>query len=357
MATVGEVKAVWTAAKAAVGGIGAINREGRVELVDDQVVVYGDGELVIADIPLAVEEMVAVSGRDFDRILKAANTADQVEVAVNREECAGTINGIGFLTMNPDDSPEWIIYPMAEEYGPYRGDTVKGVAAFTGDKMRPILSGVAFRRNEVVATDAYRLCREKVRADNLPGEDAVVIPGRPLAAIGGRSKTVMVSSDGEQAQVSGEVRGFPVRWRGPAIAGKYPDYGILFPESWRVEAGFYPDRGVEGVRSVDAALDKGRPAKLSLNGTMEVSAEEVYGVSVPPVAIAGPVRWTGDTEREEMVVGVQARHLAEAVKYLDDGGGIMYRALSPSRPMLLSRKPMDGRGEREVLVMPIKLDD
>lgn len=374
MATVGEVRKAWTVAKAAVGGMKAINGgdiRGGVRILPDALEVWGRGEVVRVSIGLGVGP-VTVSGDTFAALVKLGKVSDEVAVEVeyplmgdgpkairwNGAE-APTING-DHLPDSSNDSEEW--------YGPYPGESVKGAAAFAskGD-MRPVLTAVAFQGDRIAATDSYRLAVERVIGGRMPGDDPVLVPARPLAAIGGKVDTVMIGVRDREVKVYGDLpigKGRPsigVEWCGTLIEGQFPKYDQLFPDpgAYQMEACFYPERGLAGVKAAADSVDKGRPAVLSLNGTVDISTDSPEGVSLPPVEVAGPVRWTGDGEVPEkpMRVGVNARYLLDAVKYLDDGGGIMYRAVSPLKPMLIERGARNGKGERQVLTMPLRLDD
>jgi len=367
MATVGEVRKAWTVAKAAVGGVGKIqpHNTGGVRILPECVEVWGGGECVRIAVKLGAGP-VAVDGHTLAALVKLGKPSDEITVEVDEGERVIVWNGAEARTINgsdlppsPSGSPEW--------YGPYPGESVKGAAGFTANEMRPILTAVAFIGDEVVATDSYRLSRERIVGGRMPGDDPLLIPARPLAAIGAKCESVMIAVEDREARVSGDIptgRGKPtvqVEWCGETVEGQYPKYDQITPdpEAYQVEACLYPERGIEAVEAAVASLDKSsRLARLTLNGEVEIATSTPEGITLPPAVMAGPARWTGDTPPEPMEVGINAGYLRDAVKYLDnDGGAVMLRVISPLRPVLMERKARNGRGERSVLTMPLRLAD
>ena len=372
MATVGEVRKAWTVAKAAVGGMKAINGgdiPGGVRILPSTLEVWGRGEVVRAAIGLGVGP-VTVSGDTFAALVKLGKPSDDVAVEVDYPLMgdgpkAIRWNGAEAPTINGDHLPDSVA-DAEEWYGPYPGESVKGAAGFASKAdARPVLTGVAFQGDRIAATDSYRLAVERVLGGRMP-EATLVVPAHPLAAIGGKVDSVMIGVRDREVKVYGDLPtgknrpSIGVEWCGTLIEGQFPKYDQLFPdpEAYQAEAAFYPERGLAGVKAaVDSLGKRNRLSVLSLNGNMEISTDTPEGVSLPPVEVAGPVRWTDGTPPEPMRVGVDARYLLDAVKYLDDGGAIMYRAVSPLRPMLIERKARNGRGERQVLTMPLRLAD
>lgn len=363
MAKVKEVRAVWTAAKAALGGIAALRSgygkpKGGVAIWPDCVEVFTGSESFTARIALGIGP-VRIDADDFAKLVKLGKPSDEVRVAVSNRGLRGRRflwwNG-GKVKLSDQDAPlmPQVEAVAADRFGPYPGPSVKGATTFAskGD-MRPILGAVAFRDDEIVATDSYRLSREVVEAANLPGEDAVLVPSRPLAAIGGKSDEVTIASDDERVSITGIIAGSLVEWTGWGIEGQYPKYEQLFPDEWGMEAELSED-AVEAVEAVTATAT----AVLSVNGTVEVGGQDHRfsgtqgdGVSLAPVPVSGPVTWEDGPPEEPVRIGANPHFLRDAVKYLAENGQVRYRAISPLRPML-----MDS-GNRQVLLMPLRIDD
>jgi len=357
MATIGEVRKAWTVAKAALGGIHAL-REGYmadnkgVAIWPDCVEVFTGSESFSVRLALGIGP-VRLTADDFAKLVKLGKPSDEVRVAVSNRGLRGRRflywNG-GKVRLSDKDAP---LLPQveggaADRFGPYPGASVKGAATFAapGD-MRPVLGAVAFQGDEVVATDSYRLSRERIAAANLPLDKTLLVPSRPLAAIGGKSEEVTITEDDGRVSVTGIVAGSLVEWTGRLIEGQFPKYDQLFPDDWGMEAELSED-AVEMVKAVTTS----ETAVLSVNGTVEIGGKSAEGVNVAPVTASGPVTWDSlGPPKEPVRIGANPKFLRDAVKYLSENGRVRYRATSALRPML-----MDS-GNREVLLMPLRLTD
>ena len=351
METVGEVRKSWTLAKRLCGGIRGVSG---VEVGPEWFRVWTRGSggragmVEITPGMVSMDRPVIVGGRDFDAAIKQGGARDTFRATNEGEGCR-----IGAITLTPATDPRAELPEITTVEGPvykYRGDTVKGVAAFASpDDMRPVLTAVEFRGNTVAATDSYRLGIEG--AEDGP-EESLLVPAQPLAAIGAAMDWVNISADDREVAVSGVIKatgGF-CRYTTAKVEGQFPEWDRIMPDDFRMRATL-TDGAADTVKAAEAFAGKDRPLRLTLNGSVEVDAELPDGGKFAPVSVSGSVRPEGDSVLgEATVIGANGTYLRSAIEFAGGSGAApVLRATAPDKAMLIES------GDRRVLVMPIRL--
>lgn len=362
MATQGEVSAALTLAKKVAGtgngsvqpeywltGEGLAVRTGKLEALGCE---FSEPISGLGDEPVKVDP------KALGKALKEWKAAEEIEATVED----GRLVMAGVVLPDVATDNEWGEWTDPEFSGAtfYHPNTVGKVCEFAStDEARPVLTGIHFESEGIVATDSYRL--GVMPACGCDAEGGVTVPGKVVKAFCSVARTDSEAkfhlrwSDTEMVEVSVESKkGTTFTWTGRSIEGQFPNYRQLIPDSWVATATVDPDEAIPHLEKCARwAADTRAALRMQLNGNVQALVEVRDGVSVKAAPIAGEVKWHEGDGTDEMEVGVNPEFLLSAVKFAGEGAEV--KVISPLRPILV-----ENAGEFtsvKALVMPIRLNN
>ena len=292
---------------------------------------------------------------DPDGLLKAMKEYKPGET-VDIQVRDGQLVTAGVTLPAPNTGDGWPEMPAHVVAGPTMYDPARilAVAQFAStDDLRPILTGVRFDETGAVATDSYRLAvDERVK---MTGE-GVTLPGSVVAAVCKMSSggDLAISHDAETERYSvctTTKAGSSVTISGRAIAGEFPDFQNLFPESFGTTAPLMVEQAQKQAAKVNRWADRNRPVTLTAIDNRYAlgytpSHMLVGGAQVEPVAITG----ASGGEAPGEPIGFNGEFFAAVLDYIAGDSAPTLNAISPLRPIMLQGD------ERRALLMPIRLN-
>lgn len=349
-----EVSAALTMAKRVVPmGKGSLYR---LE-VEDRGILATDGSSVLevrfsGSIPgMEPGDRALVEAADLAKVLKEWKPSE----AFSAEVVEGKLRSRGVTLPEVEVELGRSGVPMAEGVRTYPPDRVVRVSRFaSADQMRPVLEGIRFGADSLVATDSYRLaydngCRLEDGADGFTLSAEKV---RHVAAAAGESMVLEVGTveDPRFRSVSTVTKhGSRVTAYLRTIEGQYPDYLNIMPEGFTLSA----EVEVEALEDQAAKCERwqadNRPAVLSVNGRVELGIEGEAG-TVEPVPVSLEVERGAGADPDEVRIGVNPTFLKSAAGFFS-AGNVELEAVGPLRPMVFRES------DRGVLLMPIRLED
>lgn len=232
------------------------------------------------------------------------------------------------------------------------------VIAASTEEARPILTGVFFDKQDVVATDSYRM--HVVRGATEVGENSVLVPrtlANLAASAGGDlfmewgSPWVPLSAYSERRVVQFTDAATGVVWRALDIDGEFPNYRGLMNASPEGRWTFDVAELREAIRVLQAGGFKSngtrvqrKPFKIHEGdtGTVDVSISD-DGLGTETHRITG----TSDT-----TFGLNIEYLADLVAFVEQP--TITAKVDPQKPTEFW-EPRSQGGERFRLLMPVRL--
>lgn len=227
------------------------------------------------------------------------------------------------------------------------------VAASTDDA-RPILCGVYFNGDEVVATDSYRLHRVIVAGGSYP---LTLVPAKVLAAVAKHTKQAtlvlkVVEKENwkkgvDRITVAAEIHCGPAKWNVRLIEGDFPNYRQLIPSS-------HPNRLIVERAALMVAVDQAKavlPGHAPVRLEMTATNVRVYGGTEgeAQVSVDVPACYTGN----ELTVAFNPNFLLDTLK-VGHGTSATIDTLDGLKPaMVLDAERIDNPSER--LIMPVRV--
>ncbi len=227
-------------------------------------------------------------------------------------------------------------------------ETVERVArSASRDESRPVLTGILVRfeagKLVMVATDSYRLSVKETELGSAAPELEAIIPARALqelARLGGGGDTVELGVHENHVGFGTGAAWLTTR----RIAGQFPNYRPLLPESFEVELTVARSELYDVVRRVAVLAQRNSPLQLRFTeGELSVS---VQAQDVGEAKESLPVSYSG----EEFVVGFNAEFLRDGIDSIR-GDDVLLKLINPLRPAIL----VDPSGDFTYLIMPIRL--
>lgn len=280
----------------------------------------------------------------------------------------------------PDFSEEGAMSVPAGTFA-YLADKSTKVAS--KDTTRPVLTSVLVESYDdalrAVSTDSYRLCVSEAHAEGAKGAEgpedaartALVTSGalREVARLakaahdGDKKETVAVSFSDSHACF--RVGGAMVAGR--LVAGNFPDYARLLPESFAGSlvldraaledalSRVRPFAGAPGERASTPVLLSYTPpgASGTLTDDLELSAESSeIGAAREVVPVAGA---TGSCAERGMEMSFKPDYLADGLKLHADSKEVVLKVNDPLKPAIITPgEGGDGSRQTQYLIMPMR---
>jgi DNA polymerase-3 subunit beta len=226
------------------------------------------------------------------------------------------------------------------------------VRASSNDDARPLLTGVLLTTAagpvRLVATDSYRLAlRDLEGASDVFGGEDILVPARALSELQrlispGDEGTVGVTTT--SSEITFHIGAVAISTR--LIAGTYPDYRQLIPES-------YPNRLHLGKETLLSALrrvrllvkDNTTPVRLSMrNGgvDLKVTSQEVG---------EGAEAVDGDYQGEDLTIAFNPAYLIDGIEAVA-GDEVIIESSDATRPATIRSGEADSY---RYLLMPVRV--
>jgi len=199
--------------------------------------------------------------------------------------------------------------------GDFRQKVDRVCVSAARDDTRPVLTGVLWEINEskvsLVATDGYRLSVDKLTLSktDLEKETRLILPARSLQEISRMlgetgEDDFSLEFDKKNQQVIFKVGEIEVASR--LIAGEFPPYQQIMPNTYSSRAVFGREEVLEGVKRASLfARDNANIVKLQMekDGVVVRAESTQVGTSVSKI--------TATVEGEELTVAFNARYLLD----------------------------------------------
>jgi hypothetical protein len=225
------------------------------------------------------------------------------------------------------------------------------------DDMRPVLAGVRFEPDAVVATNGYRL--GVITAEG--PENGVTVPAAAVRMVTEKAGgwTALRTEPEADPDKPGTVVGLEtitkagnsVALEVSAVTGQFPDYAWLFPDAYEMSARMDTDAALAASKKVKRWADKNRPAVVEWTAeavTLEFPNERGPSVKPQPITNGTAPRYEVTQDGQEYPrIGVNPEFFHEGLEFVGEDATL--EAIGPLRPMNLSS------GNRCYLVMPIRL--
>ena len=309
-----------------------------------------------ATVPARVEEdgAVVLPGRtlvDIARLLPGDDVTIEHRAAESVVYVGSGSASYTLHTYNAEDFPRLPELTEGETFTVDRDallETIARVArAASRDEARPVLTGVLvqFAGDKLVmaATDSYRLAVKETALSAAAPELEAIVPSRALqelARIPGDSDEIAIGV--QENQVVFLVGG--VRLTTRRIAGQFPNYRQLLPETFEHELTISRAELLDVVRRAAVMIQRATPLQLRFaDGEVTVVAR-THEVGESKESM--PVAYTG----EPLEIGFNAEFLKEGLESVE-GDDVKMKLISPLRPAILT----DEADDFTYLIMPIRL--
>ena len=222
------------------------------------------------------------------------------------------------------------------------------------DDMRPVLTGVRFEPDAVVATDSYRL--GVITADGpRAGITAPAAAVRMVTEKAGEWTALRTEPEADPEK-PGTVIGLEtvtktgniVQLEVGAISGQFPNYAQLFPEQHECSARMDTDAALAAAKKVKRWAANNKPAVIEWSAeavTLEVP--NANGPSVKPHKITNGTAPQMPRDLEPPRIGVNPEFLHDGLEFTGENATL--EATGPLRPVNLSS------GNRRYLLMPVRI--
>jgi len=226
------------------------------------------------------------------------------------------------------------------------------VRASSNDDARPLLTGVlltaATGTVRLVATDSYRLAlRDLDGAAGVVGDEDILVPARALSELQrlinpGDEGTVGVTTT--SSEITFHIGSVAISTR--LIAGTYPDYRQLIPESYPNALHLGKETLVAALRRVRLLVkDNTTPVRLSMrNGgvDLKVSSQEVG---------EGSESVDGDYQGEDLTIAFNPAYLIDGIEAVA-GDEVIIESSDATRPATIRSAEADNY---RYLLMPVRV--
>jgi DNA polymerase III sliding clamp (beta) subunit (PCNA family) len=234
------------------------------------------------------------------------------------------------------------------------------------DDMRPVLTGLRFEPDAIVATDSYRL--GVITADGpRVGVTAPAAAVRIVTEKAGEWTALRTEPEADPEKPGSVIgletvtkAGSAVTMEISAISGQFPNYSQLFPEQYECSAKMDTRAALAAAKKVKRWSEKNRPAVIGWSAeAVTVEFPNENGPSVKPQPITNGTRPEyappktdkegNTTETEPPRIGVNPEFLHGGLEFVGENATL--EAIGPLRPMNLSSE------SRRYLLMPIRLSE
>ncbi len=226
------------------------------------------------------------------------------------------------------------------------------VRASSNDDARPLLTGVlltaATGTVRLVATDSYRLAlRDLDGAAGVVGDEDILVPARALSELQrlinpGDEGTVGVTTT--PSEITFHVGAVAISTR--LIAGTYPDYRQLIPESYPNALHLGKETLVAALRRVRLLVkDNTTPVRLSMRSggvDLKVTSQEVG---------EGSESVDGDYQGEDLTIAFNPAYLIDGIEAVA-GDEVIIESSDATRPATIRSAEADNY---RYLLMPVRV--
>ena len=228
----------------------------------------------------------------------------------------------------------------------------KSIFAVSNDDLRPAMTGVFFELEKngitVVATDAHRLVRYKMKGVSCPKSDSFIVPKKPLnllkASLPDNDDEITVSYNSNHLFVKHGTVQLSCR----LLDARFPDYKVVIPAE-------NPYRMTIGRQDFQSAL---RRVSIFSNKstnlvTLNISGSELQlmGQDVD-FSFEGNERMSCQYDGEDITISFNARFLIEMLSSTDSDE-VRLELSTPTKAGLLKPVEQDENEDLLMLAMPL----
>jgi len=228
----------------------------------------------------------------------------------------------------------------------------KSIFAVSNDDLRPAMTGVFFELEKngitVVATDAHRLVRYKMKGVSCPKSDSFIVPKKPLnllkASLPDNDDKITVSYNSNHLFVKHGTVQLSCR----LLDARFPDYKVVIPAE-------NPYRMTIGRQDFQSAL---RRVSIFSNKstnlvTLNISGSELQlmGQDVD-FSFEGNERMSCQYDGEDITISFNARFLIEMLSSTDSDE-VRLELSTPTKAGLLKPVEQDENEDLLMLAMPL----
>jgi DNA polymerase-3 subunit beta len=299
-------------------------------------------------VPATVKDpgTVAVPLAELKALLPTAkkNQAGTVNIAVANDVAIVTTEAGVSSSLRFADLAEFPRLPnVAPDAGARIELDVDAIAAVlpcvAADDTRPILNGMLFDGNTLVATDSYRLA--EVTSPTQAVANPMLVPGRFLKELVKSAKRAVAVASNHELLVTDEDGKVMVS---RLIEGEFPNVKGLIPDETEHTFRFDADEMAEVIRGLLANKPQSTtPVRFSQSSGGKF---QVRMVEADRFDVTVPVKGTSP-----LVMGFNPKYLRDFI----DGGFGTFGANTALKPVLAERTDEAGRKHRRLL-MPVRLD-
>jgi hypothetical protein len=225
------------------------------------------------------------------------------------------------------------------------------------DDMRPVLTGVRFEPDAMVATDSYRL--GVITAD---GPSAgITVPGAAVRIVTEKAGewTALRTEPEADPEKPGTVAGLETVTKAGnsvtvevgAISGQFPNYTQLFPEYYECSARMDTAAALAAAKKVKRWAANNKPAVIEWSAgavTLEFPNENGPSVKPQPITNGSPPRYQVRQDGDEFPrIGINPEFLHDGLEFTGENATL--EATGPLRPVNLNS------GNRRYLLMPVRI--
>ena len=261
---------------------------------------------------VTVEGAVTIPAKLFTDLINTLPADSRVDITVPdgsdvaRFQCGKTnanVNGAPAADFPPIDNDVTDAQVHEFESERFRNAINKVVFAAAKEESRPILTGVSFKSDvesrtlTLAAADGFRLA---VKTEYLEGTEAfaendVVIPARSIAQLArllnGKTDgpaTVYFPGDGKKVVFIVRRDGMVIELGSSLLAGNFPNYGSLIPESHKTRTVVDAPALFQSVRTAALfARDGSNIIRLAMTPTVD-------GIEPPQIVVTGQAEAVGE---------------------------------------------------------------
>jgi len=226
------------------------------------------------------------------------------------------------------------------------------VRASSNDDARPLLTGVLLTKESgaarLVATDSYRLAlRDLPGASDIVGDEDILVPARALSELQrliGSDDDGTVGVTATASEITFHVGNVAISTR--LIAGTYPDYRQLIPESYPNSLHLGKETLLSALRRVRLLVkDNTTPVRLSMrNGgvDLKVTSQEIG---------EGSETVDGDFQGEDLTIAFNPSYLIDGIEAVA-GDEVIIESSDATRPATIRSGEADSF---RYLLMPVRV--
>jgi DNA polymerase-3 subunit beta len=330
-----------------------------------------DGEIgmtLVCSTAVEREGRVAVPARMVSELVRSLAEGElALEATDGRAEISLKDHSYSVRTYPAGDFPELPGFPAEDAFevsaGRFSEAVSKVLPCASSDDSRPVLCGVLFSfsggKVTLAATDSYRLAlfRDGLEGSPAVGDVEVVVPAKALGEavrLAGMAKEKISVALRENTAF---FRAAGVTLSARLVAGGYPDYRKLLPDSFSKEFAVEAKALSDTLRRVNLFASRRQPpapVKLSFGkgeGTLEGGTLEV---AVEGNDVGSATEKIGLEVAEDFVAYFNGEYLLDAVKAAATGR-VRLRFNEPMQPAMIVPGGEEGDGENfAYLIMPMR---